>query len=101
MNQQLNELLLQALETERGGVEVYKTALRCAVNQDLKEEWEEYLDQTKLHVEILDELVEKFGLDPEQETPGCKVVGHIGDALVLAMEMAIESGKPEMAEIVA
>jgi len=101
MNQQLNELLLEALETERGGVGVYKTALRCAINKDLKEEWEEYLDQTKLHVEILDELFEKFGLDPEQESPGRKVVSHIGDALVLAMEMAIEKGNPELAEIAA
>jgi rubrerythrin len=101
MNQQLNELLLQALETEMGGVQVYKAALRCAVNEDLKKKWEEYLDQTNLHVEILGELFEKFGLDPEQESPGRKVVRHLGDALVLAIEMAIESGNPEHAELVA
>jgi rubrerythrin len=35
---QVNELLYQALETEMGGVQVYSTALRCAVNEDLKEE---------------------------------------------------------------
>lgn len=101
MNQQLNELLLQALETEIGGVQVYKTALRCAVNKDLKKEWEEYLEQTNLHVEIVGELFEKFRLDPTQESPGRKVVRHIGDALVLAMEMALEKGKPEAAELVA
>jgi len=39
----MNELLYQALETEKGGIEVYRTALRCAVNDDLREEWEEYL----------------------------------------------------------
>jgi rubrerythrin len=101
MTPQLNELLLQALETEMGGVQVYKTALRGAVNKDLKKTLEEYLDQTNLHVEILTELFEKFRLDPEEESPGRKVVRHLGDALVLAMEMAIESGNPEMAEIVA
>jgi rubrerythrin len=101
MNQQLNELLLQSLETEMGGVQVYKAALRCAVNEDLKSKLEEYLDQTNLHVEILTELFEKFGLDSEQESPGRKVVRHLGDALVLAIEMAGKSGKPEMAEIVA
>ncbi len=37
---QIQDLLYQALETEKGGVEVYKTALRCALNEDLKEEWE-------------------------------------------------------------
>jgi len=38
--QQLNELLYEALETELGGVQVYETAIRCAVNENLKEEWE-------------------------------------------------------------
>lgn len=34
MNQdELNELLYQALETEQGGVQVYETALRCVVNE--------------------------------------------------------------------
>jgi rubrerythrin len=101
MNQQLNELLLQSLETELGGVQVYKTALKCAVNKQLKRKWEEYLDQTNLHVEILSELFEKFRLDPEQDSPGRRVVRHLGDALVLAIEMARERGNPEMAEIVA
>jgi hypothetical protein len=32
----LNELLYQMLETEMGGVQVYRTAIRCAINDDLK-----------------------------------------------------------------
>ena len=51
--EQLNELLYQALETEMGGVQVYTTALKCAVNEGLKEEWEEYLEQTQNHVQIM------------------------------------------------
>lgn len=39
-NDQLQQLLYEALETEMGGVQVYRTALKCAVNDDLKEEWE-------------------------------------------------------------
>jgi len=101
MNEQFHELLLQSLETEMGGVEVYQMALQCVINKDLKEEWEEYLDQTKRHVEVMHELFEKFGLDPEQMTPGRRVVRHIGESLVTAMEMAIKSGKPEAAELVA
>src|SRR5215213_3662914 len=49
----LKELLLQALEHELGGVLVYQTALECVINDDLREEWEKYLDQTANHVEIL------------------------------------------------
>jgi hypothetical protein len=46
-NDQVNELIYQALETELGGVQVYTTALKCVENEDLKEEWEKYLEQTQ------------------------------------------------------
>jgi rubrerythrin len=100
-NEQLNQLLYEALETEMGGVQVYETAIRCAVNKDLKEEWEEYHEQTQNHEQVVRELFGKLGLDPEKETPGRQVVRHIGKSLVKAMEMALEAGKPEAAQIVA
>jgi len=99
--EQRNELLYQALETELGGVQVYTTALSCAVNKDLKKEWQEYLDQTKNHVQVVRTIFEKVGLDPETDTPGRKVVRHIGESLVKAMEMAKSAGKPEAAQLVA
>ena len=98
---QIQELLCQALETEMGGVEIYRTALECVQNEDLKEEWEEYLEHTEKHVDIVREIFTKLGLDPEMETPGRAVVRHIGESLVKAMEMARESGPPEAAELVA
>jgi rubrerythrin len=101
MNQQFKELLLQSLETELGGVQVYQTALGCVVNKDLREEWEKYLDQTTRHVEVMRELFEKLGFDPEEETPGRKVVRHIGESLVKAMQMAQKAGDPKAAELVA
>jgi rubrerythrin len=100
-NEQLNQLLYEALETEMGGVQVYETALRCAVNEDLKEEWEEYHEQTQKHEQVVRELFSKLGLDPAKETPGRQVVRHIGKSLVKAMEMALEADKPEVAQIVA
>jgi hypothetical protein len=102
MNEEkMHELLYQALQTEMGGVEVYRTALRCVQNEALREEWEEYLEHTERHVEIVREVFAKLGLDPEKETPGRAVVRHIGDSLVKAMEMAREAGDPEAAELVA
>jgi len=100
-DEQVRELLYQALETELGGVEVYTTALRCVENDDLREEWEEYLEQTKNHVEIVKGVLNKLGLDPNQETPGRKVVRTIGEALVESMEMALEEGQPGAAQLVA
>jgi rubrerythrin len=99
--EQLTELLYQALETELGGVEVYETALKCAVNPELKDEWEEYLDQTRNHVEIVRGLMNALGLDPEKDTPGRKVVRHIGEALVISMQMALNAGDPAGAQLVA
>jgi rubrerythrin len=100
-NEQVEELLYQALETEKGGIQVYETALKCAVNDELKQEWQKYLEQTRNHEQIVLEAMEKMGLDPETETPGREVVRHIGGSLVEAMEMALEAGKPEAAQLVA
>jgi rubrerythrin len=100
-DEQVRELLYQALETEMGGVQVYTTALRCAENEDLREEWEEYLEQTQNHVAVVEECMQKLGLDPNEETPGRKVVRHIGESLVQAMEMALEAGDPSAAQLVA
>ena len=97
----LNELLYQMLETEMGGVEVYRTAIRCAINDDLKKEWQKYFDQTKNHVEIVRELMSDLGLDSTVDTPGRRVVRHTGESLVKAMEMALTEGEPEGAQIVA
>jgi rubrerythrin len=100
-DEEVHELLYQALETELGGVQVYQTALRCAVNEDLKKEWEEYLEQTENHVRVLENVFTRLELDPAEETPGRMIVRHIGESLVKAMEMALEGGKPEAAQIVA
>jgi rubrerythrin len=100
-DEQVTELLYQALETEIGGVQVYTTAIRCAENDDLKEEWEKYLEQTKTHVTIMEDVLTKLDLDINEETPGRKVVRTIGETLVETMEMALAEGKPGAAQLVA
>jgi rubrerythrin len=98
---QVNELLYQTLETELGGVEIYEKALECVQNDDLRGEWEKYLRQTSHHVVIVERVLIAFELDPHVETPGRAVVRQIGSALVKAMEMALENGPEEAAELVA
>lgn len=99
--ERMTALLYEALETEKGGMKIYKTAIQCAVNKDLKEEWQEYLEQTENHYRVMTELCEKLGLDPNLETPGRRIVRHIGDSLVKAMKLALAAGDPEAAELVA
>ena len=98
---QLRELLLQSLEHERGGVILYQTALECVINDDLREEWEKYLEQTEKHVELLTTACEKLDLDPDEMTPGRKIVQHNGKSLVVAMKMALAANDPPAAELVA
>src|SRR5690349_18152490 len=102
MNQkQVEELLLQSLEHEQGGVKIYSAALQCAQNPELKREWQEYLEQTKTHVDALASVCEALGIDAANETPGRHVVRHVGGALVRAMNMALEQGDGPAAELVA
>jgi rubrerythrin len=100
-SEQLQELLIQSLEHERGGVLVYETAVRCAIDDDLREEWTHYLEQTRRHVQILEEVFAKFEIDTEQASPGREIVHDLGAALVEAMEKALAAGKPEAAQLVA
>ena len=98
-NEQLNELLYQSLETELGGVQIYTTALQCVQNEDLKEEWEKYLEQTQNHVQVMQNVFTELELDPETETPGRQVVRHHGESLVKAMEMALKKAGMTPADI--
>lgn len=98
---QLEELLLQALETEAGGIQVYTHAIQSAVNDELRREWQEYLEQTTDHEKIVRSVIEQLGLDPAKSTPGRAVVHHIGASLVKAIQMARQSASPEAAQIVA
>jgi hypothetical protein len=99
--EQLHDLLYQTLETELGGVEIYDAAIACAQNDDLQKEWEHYHQQTTHHVELIKGALTAFGLDPDTETPGRKVVRHTGQALIKAMELARAEGKPQQAQVVA
>jgi rubrerythrin len=100
-DEQVRELLYQALETELGGVEVYTNALQCVENDELKEEWEKYLEQTRNHVQIVRDVLIKLGLDPNEETLGREVVRNIGESLVSSMQLALSEGDRGAAQLVA
>ena len=63
--QQLHELIYQMVETERGGEQVYLTALSCAQHPDLKKEWQDYLEETRTHQSVIENVCKALGLDPE------------------------------------
>jgi rubrerythrin len=99
--ERLKELLCEALETERGGIQVYETAIACCENEQLREEWEKYLDQTRMHEQILMDVFATLGLEPEEETSGRQIVRERGQALVEAMVAAQSTGDRRRAQVVA
>lgn len=96
----VDDLLYQALETELGGVEIYRQAISCAKNADLKREWKEYLQQTERHVELMHGVFDALEMDPEAVTPGRLIVRAKGKALLAAMAKASKDA-PHAAQIVA
>lgn len=97
----VKELLLQSLETERGGIKIYTAAISAAVNEDLREEWQEYLEETQHHEEILTRVFSELGMDTEEMSPGREVCAHNGASLVAAIELAKANADPAAAELVA
>jgi rubrerythrin len=97
---QLEELLYQSLETERGGVQVYEHAVKCAQNDDLKKEFSKYLEETRTHETIMLRVLDTFGLDPGTETPGRQIIRTKAQTLVQSMQSALESD-PSAAQLVA
>ena len=96
-----DELLYQGMETELAGEQLYMTAVEAAVNDDVREEWSKYLEETRNHQEILKRVFEVAGLDPDTETPGREIVRQKGEALVAAIKAAQSAGDPKMGELVA
>ncbi len=100
-HKEVEELLLQSLEHEMGGEKIYESALGCALNPDLKQEWAKYLEETRSHVTTLKEICKEMSIDPQRETPGRAVVRKLGKALDDAIKLSKSGGDPGAAELVA
>ncbi|HVB05105.1 MAG TPA: hypothetical protein VNF07_02520 [Acidimicrobiales bacterium] len=101
VDEQLSNLLVEALETERGEVSIYETALRCAVDVGLRSAWQDQAEVASRHAEIVEGAVAEVGVDSSVRTTTSAAVHYIEATLVHAMEMALESAPPGTAELVA
>ncbi len=99
--QAMHELLYQMLETELGGEKLYEAAIEAAVDDDLRDEWQDYLDETRTHQALLGKVFATAGLDPDQDTLGRRVVRAKAEALVEAIRTAQGGDDPRQAELVA
>ena len=98
---QLEELLYQAMETELGGEQVYVAAVAAAVNDQVREEWEKYLEETRTHQTVLQGVFEAAGLDPASDSPGRAILRDKAASLVKAIETAQQTMPGAGAQLVA
>ena len=99
--EQLIELLYQALETEQGGIQVYETALRCVVNEELKEEWQEYLEQTRRHERTVRRCSRRSSSIPKRTRRAVWWCATSGSRWCGPWRWRSMSGNPEAAQLVA
>jgi hypothetical protein len=97
----LDELLLQAMETELGGEQLYLAAIENAVSPEVRKEWTKYLEETRTHQEVLVRVFAAGGLDVDAESPGRELVRAKGEALVSIVKAARTAGDPNLGELVA
>lgn len=97
----LETLLYQTLETELGGVQLYATAVRFAIDNELREEWLRYLEETRRHVDLARHLLVTAGLDPDADVPARRPVRLIGEALVQSILTAADDGHISATQIAA
>jgi hypothetical protein len=97
----LDELLLQAMETELGGEQLYLAAIENAVNPNVRAEWTKYLDETRNHQAVLERVFATAGLDVDAESPGRELVRAKGEALVAAVVAGRTAADPTLGELIA
>jgi rubrerythrin len=76
------EFLSQMLAVERGGVMLYEKALRDLTEEDLREDLEEFLEQTKHHVELCEEMLEQAGGSPDESSPAAEAAEQKAEGLL-------------------
>jgi rubrerythrin len=95
------DVLLQALESEAGAANVYRMALECTRNAELREALDRNIAETEGRRRSLLHLCYEAGLDPTRETPGRARMREVLRSLTRAMHLALREGPGEVAEIVA
>jgi rubrerythrin len=65
-DEQLVEVLRQALQSEIGGEGVYRSALQCAKNELLKAEWTKYLERAGQQGSMTRKVLDDLAFDPDK-----------------------------------
>src|SRR5689334_17658669 len=78
----MQEFLSQMLAVEKGGVMLYEKALEELSHEDLREELEEFLEQTRRHVELCEEMLEQAGGSAQENSPAAQAAEEKANGLI-------------------
>ena len=78
----LVEFLSQMLAVEQGGVNLYEKALNELSHDELREDLEEFLEQTHRHVELCEEMLEAAGASSDESSPAAEAAQAKAEGLI-------------------
>jgi rubrerythrin len=78
----LKDFLSEMLAVEKGGVQLYEKALSELEHSEHEDKLNEFLEQTKRHVELCTEMLEAAGGDADYQSPGAQAAEHKAEGLI-------------------
>ncbi len=78
----LKDFLSEMLAVERGGVMFYEKALNELSHEDLRDRLEEFLEETKHHVELCEQMLDAAEGDANEMSPGAKAAQEKAEGLL-------------------
>lgn len=78
----LNDFLSEMLAVEEGGIKLYEKALGELQHEELRDKLEEFHEETQRHVELVEEMIEAAGADPNHKSPGAEAAEHKAEGLL-------------------
>jgi rubrerythrin len=78
----LVEFLSQMLAVEKGGVMLYEKALNDLWDEDLRDQLQGFLEQTRRHVVLCEEMLEQAGGSAAEGSPAAKAAEEKAEGLI-------------------
>jgi rubrerythrin len=88
----LLDKLSEYLEHERNGVKLYELGLEKIDDEEQRDRLEEFLEQTRLHAEVLAGMLRSLGGNPDERSPSAEL-DHERNAAVREVEADGEVGR--------
>lgn len=95
--QVLMDKLSEFLMVEQGGLELYRVVEARASQQALKKRYQEFLQETDHHREVLVQLIERLGGDPNYISPTTQLA-QVKAASLLETSICVDGLSPEEIE---